>query len=52
MFTFHTSHMITKSRPSSVKEVIHATSVMRCRAIWDVGKASLKEDEKNHYYKR
>ena len=38
MFTFHTSHMITKSRRWSIKEVVHANSFINCRAIWDLGK--------------
>ena len=37
MFTFHTSHVITKSRSSSIKEVVHGISFINHPAIWDVG---------------
>ena len=37
-YTFHISHMISKSRRSSIKEVVHPISFIIRRAIWDMKK--------------
>jgi adenosylmethionine-8-amino-7-oxononanoate aminotransferase len=42
MFTFHISHVITKSRGSSIKEVVHGISFINHPAICDVGNTSQK----------
>ena len=42
LFAFHIDHVISKSRRSSRKEVVHAVSLIIYRAIWDVEKTLRK----------
>ena len=46
MFTLRISHVITKSRDSSVNEVVHGISFINHPAIWDVARKDLTEAEK------
>ena len=38
LFAFYINHVISKSRHSSKKEVVHAISLIISRAIWNVEK--------------
>ena len=42
LFACHIIHVISKSRHSSRKEVVHAISLIILRAIWDVEKTLQK----------
>ena len=42
LFAFHINRVISKSRRSSRKEVVHAISLIIPRAIWDVKKTLQK----------
>ena len=42
LFAFHINHVISKSRRSSRKEVVHAISLIIPRAIWNVEKTLQK----------
>ena len=46
LFAFHINHVISKSRRSSRKEVVHAISSIIPRAILDVEKTLIAEGEK------
>ena len=46
LFAFHINHVISKSRRSSRKEVVHAISLIIPRAILDVEKTLIAEGEK------
>ena len=38
LFAFHINHVVSKSRRSSKREVVHAISLIVFRAIWNVEK--------------
>ena len=42
LFAFHINHVMSKSRRSSRKEVVHAISLIILRAIWNVEKTLQK----------
>ena len=50
MFTFHISHVISKSGRFSKKGVAHTVSSIIRRAIWDVEKSNRRRE--SPYYKR